>query len=108
MRSLLVTIRACALCALLLSAGAALAASPPPAVEGSDIEAAAKAGLDPAKVAEARAKAAEKRESEASREIDEMLRKAATAMETPAASPPPGSPPRGARKVIYGDIIIHK
>lgn len=54
------------------------------------------------------AKAAEKRENEASKSIEEMLRKAAAPTETPASSPPTGSPPRGGRKTIYGDIIIHK
>ncbi len=93
----------------ILALGALLSLSAPAlAVVNAPVEGEGKAAQPDAAQVQSLAKAAEKRESEASREIDEMLKKAATAMETPAASPPPGSPPRGARKTIYGDIIIHK
>ncbi|MHC1700472.1 MAG: hypothetical protein AB9900_05755 [Humidesulfovibrio sp.] len=100
-----------ALCAVLLYAGLALAAAPPPALEGADIEAAAALGgaRNPASSAQQvsdLARQVEARENQASQSIEGMLNKAPG--QSGSNLPPPGSPPRGGRKVIYGDIIIHK
>jgi hypothetical protein len=101
---------ALALCSALLCASLALAAAPPPALEGADIEAAAAAAknapatpsLNPITAVNAMNQSIRAGEQQTRAAIESMNRaESKPAKATPAAKP-------GGGKVIYGDIIIHK
>jgi hypothetical protein len=94
--------------ALALFAAPAQAAIAAPDESGSKPAASdsPKASVPNAQQVSGLAKAVEANENKASQSIDGLLNKAP--VQPGANLPPPGSPPRGGRKTIYGDIIIHK
>ena len=92
-----------ALCAALFCANLALAAAPP-AKEGLDIDPAAVAKAAAAEAAlKSTLSAAQQQAEQTGQQVRPALGTGAGAPAAPAPAPRPGG-----RKVIYGDIIIHK
>jgi len=106
----LLALCAALLCAALLCVGPTLAAAPPPAPEGADIEAAATAAKNAQATPSLNPITAVSAMNQSIRAGDQQTRAAIESMNRAESKPAQkaAAPRPGGGKVIYGDIIIHK